>query len=76
MKEIVAHFIVFQLAAFTTYLNSYKPKNYISLFLFYVIPILGVYFFGWWMLLTFGLGFFIGPAIYVHGLKRRTKDTK
>jgi hypothetical protein len=61
---ILEHFVVFFLAGFTSYLLAEDRGNNFGVLMLIAIPMLGVYFLGWWALLSFFVGLMFGSNVW------------
>ena len=69
--------LLFFLAGFTGYLMNADRGNSFGVFLLIALPIAGVYFLGWWALLTFIVGAIMGGRVFWESVKsgrNRTED--
>lgn len=64
----IGYAVFFFLAGFIGYMFHADRRNLIGLLLLIALPVIGVYFFGWWALLTFAVGTFSGSNIYKKSL--------
>jgi hypothetical protein len=60
----LGHVILFFAAGFTGYLMNADRGNSLGVFLLLALPILGVYFVGWWALLTVFVGLIFGGRVF------------
>jgi hypothetical protein len=56
----IGNAILLFLAGFIGYMLHADYRNPIGLLLLIALPVIGVYFLGWWALLTFAIGIFSG----------------
>lgn len=61
---MIGHIIVFFAANFTGFLVNADRRNPIAAILLLAVPIAGVYFVGWWALLTSLVGLVFGGYIF------------
>ena len=67
----LGHFLLIFFSGFTQYLLSVDKGNNLGIFLMLCLPITGVYFLGWWALLSCFAGFMIGAKVYVAALRSK-----
>lgn len=60
----IGHAVLFFLAGFTGILFNADRNSSLGIFLLFGLPVAGVYFLGWWALLTFIVGLFFGGAAF------------
>ena len=63
------HALLFFVAGFLGYLRIVSPGHAFGAFFFITLPIAGVYFLGWWALLTFIVGTIFGGLSYSESVK-------
>lgn len=61
---LLGYSLLFFFSGFTQYLLQVDKGNSLGLFLLLAMPIVGVYFLGWWALLTFFVGLMVGARIF------------
>lgn len=60
----LGHVVLFFFAGFTGYLMNADRSNSFGIFLLIALPIAGVYFLGWWALLTAFVGLIFGGRVF------------
>jgi len=60
----IGHALLFNFAGFTGYLMNADRGNSFGVFLLIALPVAGVYFLGWWALLTFFVGVIFGGKVF------------
>lgn len=60
----IGNAILFFLSSFTGYLFNADRGNPLSIFLLIGLPVIGVYFLGWWAILTFVVGVIFGGRVF------------
>lgn len=71
MIDLFLHGLLIFLASFAFYwLEMTRKKSSVALLLLLTLPILGVYFLGWWAVLTYISGLFLGAKFFVQEMNR------
>lgn len=65
----VGHALLFYVAGFAGYLMNADRGNSFGVFLLIALPIVGVYFLGWWAVLTFIVGAMMGGRVFWKSVK-------
>lgn len=60
----IGHAVLFFFAGFTSFLVNADRRSALGIFLLIGLPIVGVYFLGWWALLTFIAGAIVGGRVF------------
>jgi hypothetical protein len=60
----IGHAVLFFFAGFTGYLFNADRRSALGIFLLIGLPVVGVYFLGWWALLTFIAGAIFGGRVF------------
>ena len=66
---LLANAVLFFMAGFTGYLLNADRGSSLGIFLLISLPIAGVYFLGWWALLTFIVGAIFGGRAFWAAVK-------
>lgn len=61
---LIWHMLLFFFAGFTGYLFNADRGSVLGIFLLIGLPVVGVYFLGWWALLTFVVGVISGGRMF------------
>lgn len=72
----LGHIALFFFSGFTQYLLAADRGNQFGLFLMIGLPVTGVYFLGWWALLTCIVGAFVGARAFFESLKTSRNQTE
>jgi hypothetical protein len=73
----LGHALLFFLAAFTGFLMKADRDSLLCISLMIAVPVAGVYFLGWWAVLTFILGAIYGGKVFgesIKGGRNRAED--
>jgi hypothetical protein len=71
MVEILLHGLLFFFASFVQYwLEMTGKQSSAALFFLLALPVLGVYFLGWWSLLAYISGLFLGSKFFIQEMNR------
>jgi hypothetical protein len=71
MIDLFLQGLLFLLTSFSFYwLEMTGKQSSLALFLLLSLPILGVFFLGWWALLTYFSGMFLGAKFFVQEINR------
>ena len=74
---LLGHSLLFFFSGFTQYLLQVDKGNNFGLFLMLALPIGGVYFLGWWALITCFLGALIGAKVFIAAVRyENSRDEK
>lgn len=65
----IGNALLFYLAGFMGYLMNADRGNSLGVFLLIALPVAGVYFLGWWALLTFFVGAIFGGKVFWGSVK-------
>lgn len=65
----IGHAVLFFLAGFTGFLFNADRGSSLGIFLLIGLPVAGVYFLGWWALLTFVVGTIFGGRVFWESTK-------
>jgi hypothetical protein len=65
----LGHALLFFFAGFTAYLMNSDRGSALGVFLLIALPVAGVYFLGWWAVLTFIVGAFFGGKVFWQSVK-------
>ncbi len=74
---VLGHALVFFFAAFTGFLMKHDRESLLGIALMIGVSVAGVYFLGWWAVLTFIVGAIYGAKVFGESLKGgrdRAKD--
>jgi len=74
---LLGHALLFFLAAFTGFLMKADRDSLFSICTLIAVPVAGVYFLGWWAVLTFLIGAIYGGKVFgesIKGGRDRAKD--
>jgi len=69
---MLGHAIIFFAANFTGFMINADRRNPVGVFLLLAVPIAGVYFVGWWSLLTSLVGLVFGGYIFWGSKRNRS----
>lgn len=65
----IGHALLFFFAGFAGYLFNADRGNSFGVFFLIALPVAGVYFLGWWALLTFFVGAIYGGRVFWDAVK-------
>lgn len=66
---VLGHALVFFFAAFTGFLMKHDRESLLGIALMIAVSVTGVYFVGWWAVLTFIVGMVYGAKVFGESLK-------
>ena len=69
--SLLGHAFLFFISGFAQYLLSVDRGNNFGVLLMLALPIVGVYFLGWWALLTYFAGLLMGAKVFVTALRSK-----
>lgn len=62
-------------ASFAQFLISADKGNNFGVFLMFALPIVGIYFLGWWALVSYFIGLLVGAKVFVaYQLRSKPRD--
>jgi hypothetical protein len=72
--SFLGHALLVFVAGFAQYLLSVDKGNNFGVFLMLALPIIGVYFLGWWALVTYFIGLMIGAKVFVAAMFSKSSE--